>query len=107
MAEMPLSASLPRTTGPHCWPVSSPGPGLDEVARAGKAARRRRGDGIGDGKSLQETAAWGYAGGVAEVCAQSLNEWLHRAAACRPWQPDNKAVQPCQGAAASTPRPGT
>ena len=33
------------------------------------------------GKSLQETAAWAYASGVAEVCAQSLNERLHRAAA--------------------------
>ena len=27
--------------------------------------------------------------------------------ACQLWQPDNKAAQPCQGAAASTPRPGT
>ncbi len=27
--------------------------------------------------------------------------------ACQPWQPDNTAAHPCQGAAASTPRPGT
>ena len=27
--------------------------------------------------------------------------------ASQPWQPDNKAAQPCQGPAASTPRPGT
>ena len=82
MAEMPLSASPPLDDRPARLARLPPGPGLDEVARAGKAVRRRRGDGIGDGKSLQETAAWGYAGGMAEVCAQLLTEWLHRAAAC-------------------------
>ena len=54
--------------------------------------QRRRGDGIIDGttlfraslargpggKSLADTALWASQNGVAEVCAQSLNERLHR-----------------------------
>ena len=92
---MQPSASLPLDNWPALLARLPPDLDLDEVARATKAVRRRRGDGIGDGetllrlslvhgpcgKSLQETAAWAYAGGVAEVCAQSLNERLHRAAA--------------------------
>ena len=92
---MQPSASLPLDNWPALLARLPPDLDLDEVARATKAVRRRRGDGIGDGetllrlslvhgpcgKSLQETAAWAYASGVAEVCAQSLNERLHRAAA--------------------------
>lgn len=67
---------------------------LDALARSTKAIQRVRGDGIADGAtllrlclahgpggmSLQETAAWAYAAGLAELTAQSLNERLHRSA---------------------------
>src|SRR6185437_11567179 len=66
---------------------------VDHLARETKAIQRHRGNGIEDGasllrlslahgpggKSLQETAAWARAAGVAELTAQSLNERLHRA----------------------------
>jgi hypothetical protein len=68
---------------------------LEERARSTRAVQRRRGDGIIDGAtllrlslargpggmSLQQTAAWAYLNGVAEVTAQSLNERLHRSVA--------------------------
>jgi len=68
---------------------------LDTLARSHGAVERQRGDGILDGttlfrvslargpggKSLPETALWARQNGVAELCAQSLNERLHRSVA--------------------------
>jgi hypothetical protein len=65
---------------------------LDALARSTKAIQRVRGEGVCDGASLlrlclahgpggmslQETAAWAWLEGVAELSAQSLNERLHR-----------------------------
>ncbi len=67
---------------------------LDKLALSTGAIQRRRDNGLGDGatllrlalargpggKTLQDTAAWAHLNGIAELCAQSLNERLHRSA---------------------------
>lgn len=92
---MPLSASPAWDAWLELSALLPPDLDLDALARAHGSVERRRGDGIVDGaslfrlslargpggKSLPEAALWARQNGVAELCAQSLNERLHRSVA--------------------------
>ena len=91
MAEMPSTASL----NPDAWlDILARFPAdidIDELARSTRAIQRSRGIADGSdllrlamargpgGMSLQETAAWAYLAGVAELSAPSLHARLLQA----------------------------